>query len=179
MLLLWRLTQILHLHRMLIQTLIPLNQAPDQESPTPPKRRQTRLVQRSAVGVRWPQRPTQREPERPDQVPEADVPPQYPERGTIPRGLRLKHEQHAGDDEAGAADDLRRPEDAVEGVLGEPVVDAGEGGEAGDPEDGGAEELRERGEEAEFAEVVRAEGEEGGEPDPGAGGWGGCGGVRV
>jgi len=176
MLLLWRLAQILHLHGMLVQTLIPLNQAPYQESPTPPERRQTRLIQCSAVGIRRPQRPTQREAKRAHQVPEADVPPQHPERGAVPCLLGFEHEQHAGDDEAAAADDLRGPEDAVEGGLGEAVVDAGEGGEAGDPEDGGAEELGEGGEEAEFVEVVRAEEGEGGEPDPGVGGRGGRGG---
>lgn len=164
---------------MLVQTLIPLDQAPHQESPTPPKRRKTRLILRPAIAVSRAQRPTQREPKRTHQVPEADMPTQDPERREIPRGLRLEHEQHARDDEAGAADDLRGPEDAVEGALGEAVVDAGQGGEAGDPEDGGAEELCEGGEEAEFVEVVRAEGGEGGEPDPGAGGRGAaCVGVR-
>lgn len=107
------------------------------------------------------------------------MPTQDPEGREVPCGLRLEHEQHPRDDEAGAADDLRGPEDAVEGALGEAVVDAGEGGEAGDPEDGGAEELCGGGEEAEFVEVVRAQGGEGGEPDPGARGWGaGCVGVR-
>lgn len=97
-------------------------------------------------------------------------------RGLVPFGLGLEHVQGAGDDEAGAADDLRDPVGCVEHILRlEVVVDAREGGDSGDAEDGGAKELGGAGEKAQFTQIVGAEGVEGWEPLPGAGLWGlGC-----
>ena len=135
-------TCILNLYGVFIQTLIPLNQAPNQKRPAAPESRQRSLILRPTAAVRRAQRSAQREPVRAHQVPEADVPPQHPRRGPIPDRLRLEHEQGPGDDEAGSADDLGRPVDPVEQALGHDVVDPRQGGQSGDPEYRGAEELR-------------------------------------
>lgn len=101
------------------------------------------------------------------------MPPQRPRRRPPPALLRLEREHGAGDDEADAADELRRP------VRGDELGGGVEGGvqgrqsrEAGDEEDGDAGEEEGAGEEAEVVQVVRAQVGEGGEPVPGVGGAG-------
>ena len=63
----------------------------------------------------------------------------------VPPLLRLQHVQRAGNDEPGAADDLRCPVYAVEEALGHFVIDSRKSCESRDPKDGGAAELGERG----------------------------------
>ncbi|KFY79182.1 hypothetical protein V499_01774 [Pseudogymnoascus sp. VKM F-103] len=151
---------------MLHETLIPLENTPNQERPTPPKRRQPRLIL-PFTPMPIPKRPRHREPHRPDQIPRPDPPPQRPRRGLPPPLLRLEHEEERGDDEARAADDLGRPVGAVDCARGQRGLDGGEGGEACDPEDRRGDVLGEAGEEANFAEVVVTELGAGGEPHPG------------
>ena len=100
---------------------------------------------------------TKREAHPAHQIPKSDVPAQSAERRFPPPSLRLKHEQDAGYDEAGASDDLGDPVGAVEGRGGgETGEDGWKGGEAGNPEDGCTEELGRAGDEAKLAQVVVA-----------------------
>ena len=102
------------------------------------------------------------------QIPKPNVPAQGTEGRLPPPLLGLEHEQRAGHDETGAADDLGGPIRAVEGCGGgEALKDRRQGGQARDPEDGGAEELGGASDEAELVEVVVAKVVPGWEPNPG------------
>ena len=95
------------LHRVCVQTLVPLYQASDQESPAPPESSKTRFVLRATVEVIWTEgsaelvlsqyeiaeetagNGTYRETDGADQVPEPNMPSQHAERRDVPPLLRF------------------------------------------------------------------------------------------
>jgi len=142
---------------MLLQALVQLDEGADQESPTAPESAEAGLVLGPAGGVDAEAR-AQREADAANQVPEADVPAQHGRVGLPPALLRLEHEERAGDDEAGAADDLRSPVGAVErGRRRQVVEDARQRRQPRDPEHRRAEQLRRAGQEPNLVEVVLAQ----------------------
>src|SRR5215469_9601218 len=156
-----------HINGMLLQTLIKLKQTTDQEGPAPPKRAQACLILSPAMGINT-KAGTKREANAAHQIPKADVPAQCTKRRFPPPMLRLKHEQGARHNEAGATNDLGNPVGAVEGRgSGEPGEDGWQSGDAGNPEDGRAEELEGRGDEAELVQVVVTQVAPGWKPHPG------------
>jgi hypothetical protein len=155
----------LHLHRKLLQTLIPLYNTPHQERPTPPERTQTRLPLRPAPLI-VPESRTDREPHTTYQIEKSNPPAQRLGCRLPPLGLRLEHEERAGNDKSEAAEHLGSPvEDYGDGAR-HVVVDTWESGQAGDPEYCSADELGEGSEETQGVEVVCSQVIVGGPPDP-------------
>lgn len=99
---------------MFIETLVPLNNAPDQESPRAPERRAADLQLRPMSIAKQAENGTQREADATDEVPHTNVPAQNAESGKIPTFLRFDHEERARNDESHAADHLRYPVGAID-----------------------------------------------------------------
>jgi len=147
----------IHINGMLLQALVQLDEGADQEGPTAPESAEACLVLGPGGGVDAEAR-AQREADAAHEVPQADVPAQHGRVGLPPALLGLEHEQGAGDDEAGAADDLRGPVGAVErGRRGQVVQDARQRRQPRDPEHRRPEQLRRAGQEPDLVQVVLAQ----------------------
>lgn len=160
-----RLNRLIDLYRMLIQTLIPLDDTSNQESPATPKRAQRSLVLRPARRL-VPETRTQGKANPAYEVPKSNMPPQSLESRFPPLTLSFNHEECSGDYEATSANHLRRPVYAIRQSRRHVVEDTRQRRKARNPENSGAKELRQRSDKAQFMEVVIAQVSVRWEPDP-------------
>jgi hypothetical protein len=145
-----------------IQSLHPLGDTTNQESPTSPKCRQSALILRPRLR-RKSKRSTERKSQGPHDVPKPDVPSYRIEwADVIPRRLCLQHEQHASirnwgmnievpcDDETTSSDNLGSPIDSIDQCRIVLVYHVGNTSDGGYPKHGSSKELNGACDESDF-----------------------------